>query len=271
MMADRLRSFDVATAVYGVTEFKGTLHFLCSDPNSLRLYGDGGSYDLRRQVELKDVLLPTDIAASEAGNCLFVIDQSRNCIWRVDGDSYAVERWSAAFEPFSLFVTSDGRVLMPRTADPCAVETYSSNASVRRVCRLPSEFSDVQHAVESSNGNVIVSLLSKERKAWTICEITDSADVVRRFAPTDVAQQPDCPRRLALDAGDAVFVADYRNGRVVLLDSQLNWNKVLLSKSKDRIRDPTRIFFSADKMRLIVAQSLGNLRAVVSSFGLSHR
>lgn len=271
MAAKSLRNFDIATAVYGVTEFKGTLHVLCSDPNSLRLYDGSGSYDLRREVELREVILPTDIAASAAGNCLFVVDQSRNCVWRVDGDSYALERWSAAFEPFSLSVTSDGRVLMPRIADPCAVETYNPNASIRRVCRLPSEFADVQHAVESSNGNVIVSLLSKESKAWTICEITETADVVRRFVPTDITQQPDCPRRLALGVGDEVFVVDYRNGRIVLLDSQLNWNKVLLSRHKDRIQDPTRIFFSADKMRLIVAQSLWSLRAIVSLFSLSHR
>ena len=81
---------------------------------------------------------------------------------------------------------------------------------------------------------------------WVISELTrDGQMVIRRFIPSNETQKLNDPRYLSLDSDDRVFVADTGNDRVILLDSDLKWNRILCPTKEEeeetKIRMPWRL------------------------------
>jgi len=52
-----------------------------------------------------------------------------------------------------------------------------------------------------------------------------------------------------------VFVADYGNHQVVLLDSQLKWIQVVLSAAKDGLTSPIALWYDGEVKHLVAARS----------------
>ena len=54
-----------------------------------------------------------------------------------------------------------------------------------------------------------------------------------------------CPEHLSTDSEDHVFVVDFSNHRILLLDSQLRLERVLLDRnSQVKLRYPTRLSYN---------------------------
>lgn len=63
---------------------------------------------------------------------------------------------------------------------------------------------------------------------WCISELTpDGQTVVRRFIPSNESQKFEHGDYLCLDSDDRVFAADMDKERVILLDSDLKWNRIM--------------------------------------------
>ena len=98
---------------------------------------------------------------------------------------------------------------------------------------------------------------------WGISELTrDGQMVIRRFIPSNETQQLNDPHYLSLDSDDQVFVADNENDRVILLDSDLKWNRILCPTKEEteetKIRRPWRLCYDEEKKQLIVGGFRGS-------------
>jgi len=87
-----------------------------------------------------------------------------------------------------------------------------------------------------------------------VSELTrDGQMVIRRFIPSNEIHKLIYPAYLALDSDDQVFVADSGKDRVVLLDSDLKWNRILCpTKEEEGINTHfQRICYDDEKKQLI--------------------
>ena len=98
---------------------------------------------------------------------------------------------------------------------------------------LSTEVKDVRHAVQSSNGNIII-IHSTENfpDVFQISELSiDGRNFIRTFDPRSVQSMNIKnwdPRHLSFDDDGRSFVADYRHDRVYMLSSQLTDPRILL-------------------------------------------
>ena len=137
------------------------------------------------------------------------------------------------------------------------------------IVQLPSDIDDPLHAVETSSGHFLVlhSLekdadettklkVNKKELLFAVSKVTrDVRLVVRRFVSQNKTQELNDPNYLALDSGDRVFVADKGSHRVILLDSDLNWSRILSpTECEDEgTRMPHRLRYDKVERQLIVA------------------
>ena len=190
-------------------------------------------------------------------------------------------------------MSSDGELLMVNNASH-SLMIYESDAELIRSIRLPVDIVYACHAVETSTRNFIVIHTEEEKKMVAEVEketvehkerlerIDEDGESNRRKSLLGISQLTrdgqmisrriialNEPRQLtfhdyyiSLDSDDRVFVADRDNDRVILLDSDLKWSRILCSTNEEiedrKIRLPRRLFYDEKTKQLIVGGSLGN-------------
>lgn len=279
--------------LYGVTKLRNEIHVLCrsysSSPyelssfqNVIRVYEDRNPFRLQKRMEITEFDSPVDIASSEKDNCLYVSDSEAYCVWKIAreaaGDQHTIIKWlTTDYQPSTLSVSGDGQLLILDDSSSI-LNTYGSDAERIRSIQLPREIENPLNAVETSIGNFIIThwYLGREEdngksgssgrariKWWGMCELTKNGQLVScRFIPSKEIQKfRNNKSYLSLDSHDRVFVADQRNGRVILLDFDLKWNRILCpaesEKEETKIQRPWRLFYDEEKKQLIVGGYLG--------------
>lgn len=253
--------------VVGVAKLRKEFYVLCGSVSSqslIRVFQVTAPFRLEEKIELKTVKFPEDIVSSENSNCLYIIDTWKQCIWkliRASEYTYTVTNWLSTDIDWSyiLSMSRDGDLLIVRGCGPLSrLEIYGTDANLRLSISLPPEIEFPQHAVETSTGNFVimherldeVEGCSRSRLEWGIWEVSRNGKmVVRSFIPQVTGQQLDSPRYLLIASGDRVCVADAANGRVILLDSDLRWKRILIG---DLRYLPVRITYDEAKKQLVV-------------------
>jgi len=278
--------FTMPNSVSGLATIDGNVFVLCREPKSLRIYRDESPYVLEKQLTISEILDPWDMAASPPSNCLYVTDQFSECVWKISaptdvensgwlsrvvgnrmtkwwtGKGSHIIRWLTRISyPYTISVSRDGlRVLLARQGQPCCVEIYGQDGVRIQRLMLASDVETVRHAVETSKGNLVVSHKWKASGKWGVCEVNRDGQILHRFVAKNGRQQAlDEPLHVAVDDEQRVFVADYKNNRVIQFDSDLNWIRIALKKDNDTIQEPNRLCCDQDKKRLLVGQTEGNL------------
>ena len=207
-------------------------------------------------------------------NVLYVSDLTGKCLWKItietDDQHQNVIKWlTLDYQPFTLSMSGGGQVLV-NSHTGSILRIYGSNAELRQSIQLPRDVEKPIHAVETSVGNFIILHWWMDEKAaesgrngeWlrVISELSrDGQIVVRRFIPSNEALIS--PRYFSLDSDDRVFAADTDNGRLILLDFDLRWNRDICPANevnKSQIMLPCRLYYDEDMKQLIISGSFEN-------------
>ena len=265
--------------VRGVTKLRNEIYVLCaSSPSSsdvIRVFEDRIPFLLQKTIEVKEIKYPRGIGSTDKGNCLYVCDSEEKCVWKMTretDDQHKIIKWlTTDYEPYTLSVSSDGQLLVVNLSSILMI--YGSDAELIRSIQLPRDIENPFHAVETSIGNFIIihewveeekresGSSGREETMWGVSELTrDGQMVIRRFISSNETQQLNNPQYLSIDSDDQVFVADTWNVRVILLDSDLKWNRILCPTKEEteetKIRRPRRLCFDDEKKQLIVVGGL---------------
>jgi hypothetical protein len=103
-----------------------------------------------------------------------------------------------------------------------------------------------------------------------VSEVDGDGRLVRVYGQVrgNGGQQLDWPHHLSLDAAGHVFVADTNNHRVLLLNTQLQLEHVLLSEDLDELSNPVHLWhLEADTSQLLVVGKCSD-RCVVNLYSL---
>src|SRR6218665_3182680 len=246
---------DVArNTVRGATKLRNEIYVLCPLFSSpvIYVFEDQSPSSYQRNIEIRDIKFAFDIGSSEKDNCLYVSDTCENCIWKIareTNDQHKITKWlTTDYKPTTLSVNSDGQLLMVKVSSSILM-IFGSDAELLHSIQLSSDINLPRHAVETSTGNFIIlhqsvkeedkrEIGSRERntvRSWVISEVTrDGQMIIRRFIPSNETQTLKFPNYLSLDSDDRVFVADKMDGRVILLESNFKWNKLIFPKKKKK-------------------------------------
>src|SRR6218665_2179114 len=266
----------IPDVVHGVTKLRNEIYVL--GQQRIFVFEDRSPFHRQREIYLR-METPSDIVSSEMENCLYVSD-SWSRLWKITrqvhvDDQYKVtECLKTNKHPLTMSVSSDGQLLIISFSRNNAT-IYGTKVKFVRSIRLPINMEFPRHAVKTSLGNYIILYHYRATEGesglnwrgwiwkWDICELTkDGQRVIRRFIPSNKKQNLERPEHLSIDSDDRVIVADCGNGRVILLDSDLKWQRIMcpMTAREDakQIVVPYRLCYDEKTKQLIVGGKLGD-------------
>ena len=273
--------------VYGVAWLENKIYVVCEDSNLVHVYSDEEPFDELEddRIEIKEMKDPYDMAASGVSRSIFISDYRDNrCIWRIQMPSKEISRWEIDGWPGGLSInSSDELIVFVGRGGRYYIDVYrcEDGGRIKEV-----DVEDVVYGwnlswnlplpvVQSSNGNFIIRHLSRDGdRVYLISEVSiDGTKIIRSFDPRSIeSKEPKnwWPWHFSIDEDDNIFVAEYDNHRVVLLNPRLDEHQILVNRDRHQIDGPRRLCYVREKQMLIVG--CGRSSSSVSLFSLSkHR
>ena len=219
------------------------------------------------------------MAASGDSRSIFISDRGNRCIWRIQMPSKEISRWEIDGWPYGLSINSSDELIVFVDRDSRYIDVYRCEDG-GRIKKIDVDWLHglhgvyAQHAVQSSNGNFIIRHESRDDlRVDLISEVSiDETKIIRSFDPRSIESNEWnwSPLHLSIDEDDNIFVADYNNVRVVLLNPRLDEHQILVNRDQHQIDRPRRLCYVREKQMLIVGQDRPS--SPVSLFSLSkHR
>jgi len=249
----------VVDRVNGVTQLHDVVYMVCSQYSTIMRF-NGTTHQRLTDISVKDLRDPWDIVACERTSQLYVPDVDKKCVWRVSPDGTDVKHWlpkspDDTFKPRSLSVTST-RLLVTSYSTHQLIQFDADGDELRRV-QLPDDMKPY-HAVESPTGTFIVSLYNTLKQDQVV-EVNTGGEVLRQFSGSRLPSLGET-QHVAVDSHGNIFVADYDNRHILLLDDHLSLRRVIIDEHQLNYEQPRRLCYREDKGQLLVG--LRNIKAV---------
>jgi hypothetical protein len=225
--------------VWGVTQCDNKLFVVCAGSDRISVFGPNNEH--LWSISINGLSAPCDIVSCTETRLLHIADIK--CVWRVSLDGDVICRLpnkrlpnkssTTTFRPRSLSVMS--RRLLVTSHD----ELLLFGADGVELKRVSSHnMNGLYHAVETSRGTFVVGY---SQPMPHISEVDDSGHEIRSYLGK---LELGCPEYLALDSDGRVFVADRKQNHVLLLNSRLKLERVLLDAEQHGLaKDPSRIHY----------------------------
>jgi len=240
-------------AVNGVTQLHNVVYIVC-DRSSTILRFNATTHQPLTDIDVKDLRDPEDIVAREQTSQLYVADWEKG-VWRVSADGADIKLWwtkssTDAFRPLSLSVRST-RLLVTSRYTKQLIQLDSLGNELRRV-QLP-DYMEPDHAIESPTTTFIISHYNTQLNPNQISEVNVDGQVLRQF--TDSRLSPlGRIHHIAIDSHGNVFVADFSNRCILLLDAQLKLRRVgIIDEHQLNYKRPRRLCYREPTGQLLVA------------------
>jgi len=164
---------------------------------------------------------------------------------------------SDTFRPFKLSVASTRLLVTARDTNQL-MQLSADGIELRRV-QLP-HYKDSCHAVESPTGTFIVSHGKTQLDQWQVSEVNTGGEVLRHFSGSRLISLA-LFARIAVDSHGNIFVADYANCCILLLDAQLKLRRIIIDEHQLNDKQPRHLCYMERTGQLLVA-ALGKRVAV---------
>jgi len=237
--------------VGGVTQLHNVVYIVCRQSSTILRF-NATTHRRLTDIDIKDLRLPEDIVACEQTSQLYVADRWKG-VWRVSADGADIKLWWSKysidkFTPYRLSVTST-RLLVTSGNAKQLMQLDSLGVELRRV-QLP-YYMEPEHAVESPTATFIFSHYNTQLKKHQISEVNTDGQELRQFTGSHLSP-PAIPPHIAIDSHGNVFVADFRNRRILLLDAQLRVRRLIIDEHQLNDNRPHRLCYREQTGQLLV-------------------
>ena len=270
-----------SSPVFGVAWLENKIYVVCHDSHRVHVYPAQEPFDELKddRIEIKEMKGPLDMAASGVSRSVFISDNDNRCIWRIQMPSREISRWKIDGKTGGglSINSSDELIVFVDRDDRSYIDVYrcEDGGRIKEIdvgglyCLL-----HASPVVQTSNGNFIINHWIRDDRVPLISEVSiDGTKIIRSFDPRSIESnelKDWWPEHFSIDEDDNIFVADYDNDRVVLLNPQLDEHQILVNRDQHQIDEPQRLCYVREKQMLIVGQY--GSPSSVSLFSLSkHR
>jgi len=252
--------------VLGVTQLHDVVFMVCLVSSTILRF-NATTHQRLTDIVVEDLEFPLDIAACEQTSHVYVADDWK-CIWRVSADGADIKHWlpkspGDTFNPYTLTVTST-RLLVTSRYTKQLMQFEADGNELRRV-HLPDYLDPLRHAVESPTGTFIVGHSNTQLKQWQVSEVNTGGEVLRQFTGSRLSSLGE-PTHVAVDSHGNIFVADWGNRRILLLDAHLTLRRVIIDEHQLSYKQPQCLCYREQSGQLLVGLDEG----VVSVFDVVH-
>jgi len=179
----------------------------------------------------------------------------------MSADDAVINHWlpkspDDTFKPKKLSVTST-RLLVTSRDTRQLIQFDAVGDELRRV-QLPDDMIPL-HAVETPTGTFIVSFYNGQLKKDQVAEVNTGGEVLRQFSGSRLSPLRDIPY-IAVDSHGNIFVTDYSNRRILLLDAQLSLRRVIIDEHQLNNKRPRRLCYREQSGQLLVGLDGGVIR-----------
>jgi len=253
--------------VRGVTQLHDVV-FVVGRGSSTILRFNATTHQRLTGIVVRDLENPQNIVACEQTSHVYVAEYRPKCIWRVSADGADIKQWLPKSPgdtslPQSLSVTST-RLLVTLDDTKQLLQFDADGNELRRV-HLP-YYTFPLHAVESPTGTFIVSLRNTQLNQRQVSEVNTGGEVLRQFTGSHISSLG-LPIHVAVDSHGNIFVADWDNRRILLLDAHLTLRRVIIDEHQLNYKRPQCLCYREQSGQLLVGLSLGGS---VSVFDVVH-
>jgi len=264
----------VVGLVVGVTQLHDVVFVVCYDSSTILRF-NATTHQRLTDIVINDLKRTRDIAACEQTSLVYVADEWY-CIWRVSADGADIRHWlpkspDDTIQPLKLSVTSTRLLVTPyQTATPShrnkQLMQFDADGNELRRVHLPDYMHPI-HAVESPTGTFIVGHYNTQLEQGQVSEVNTGGEVLRQFTGSRLSSLGS-PTHVAVDSrGNIIFVADYANRRIFLLDAHLTLRRVVIDEHQPNYKEPRRLCYREQSGQLLVAFSS---ESSVSVFDVVH-
>lgn len=213
---------------------------------------------LVRCIELKILEAPWDIASCNINKCLYIMNWKNPSkgIIRIDRYGNIKNQWSTGSNCGRISITQDSNIILAAYKTDKLIE-YTADGSLVREIKLSYKVANPQHAIKLNSSRFLVIHGMYDDVLQRVCLLDDTGYVLASFGGekgSDI-EHLHGPIYLAVDKTGSIFVAEYSNSRILLLDRALTFMRVLLSKEKHELRDPWSIHLDEATGRLFVVDN----------------
>ena len=248
--------------IRGLAILDKELFVVSEDTSEVEVY-DLLKLSFNRQWTLKELSGPQDIRSCKINKCLYIPDSKgtgrSNQILRVSPSGKLIKKWSTGDDTgFGMSVTDESNVVLTVNIKNKLNEYSPDGRLIREI-----KFSSVAgifypwHAIKLANGHFLFSHGYVAGEPHRLCVIDAEGNLKKSFggAPGSTIQNMCEPVNMVIDENGFVMVVDRKNSRVLLLDSDLQFKREILSKERHGLRSPCGICLDETNRRLFVVDS----------------
>jgi len=252
---------EMKKTISGLSILETTLFVVSEDSSEVEVY-DLKTLSFSRRWNLMKLLDPVDISSCDINKCLYISDSKgsddqMSQILRVDANGNLIQNWSTGDDYGCLSVTDELNVILT-VHYKSKLNEYSPNGQLIREINLSSDASlcNPWHAIKLISGHFIISHGYFDDDPHRVCIVDTDGKLIKSFGqkPGSTISKMNIPFYLSVDENGFVMVADRVNSRVLLLNSDLEFKKEILSRNVNfEVQNPRRILLDKDSGLLLVA------------------
>jgi NHL repeat len=259
--------------VVDVTSIDSCL-FVLREPSQqqIQVY-DTKTFRQQKALQVEDLGDDTSLGGLTScvtNNCVYVSDGREDIVHKVKLSGYnKVFSWRVGSRPQGLSINTACNLLVTCYSANKILEYTTSGLMVRVICL---KSNDVQlrpwHAVQLTSDEFVISCWNEINDEYDVVEVDTKGRVVVSYTnQLQLATQLkfNWPHRLSVDKNnDFIFVADFGNDRIVILNRSLKYRaRELYVMSVDGgLQSPSGLYFDTSQNRLFVGEREGQCRVL---------
>ena len=206
-------------------------------------------FAFQRTITVNGMKEPYDIVADE--NVLYVSEWEDKLIYRIQLSEKSVTNWTVDGIQLTLSIARNGNVIVA-CWDPDKIFEYTSVGNLVReivVNRFDANLIALHHVIQMEGDKFLVC--HAEITHRRVCMIDNTGRVIKCYGGNigSGIGRLKMPQYLAIDRNGFIFVADYRNNRIVQLNPSLEYISETVG-----IRKPRRILLNEERRCLYVIE-----------------
>ena len=189
-------------------------------------------------------MYPWNVAACSLHECIYVSDMTSDCIWRVK--DLIAKKFIVGIPAGTISVKPNGDILVLQRNE---INIYKPDGS-KLPCialGLPDDLTDSSHVVGTPRGTFLVSNW-QEGSGHRICDVFPNGEINLSYRGGKENQKSPAnfSKPIQLDSDGRLFVMDNDNLRILLLDSKLHVQRIVLSYAEVQHNQHNPSFVSHD-------------------------